>query len=246
MTHTYTITGMTCTGCQAKVQGLLSKVPGVTGIKIDLAGGTADIDMGRHIPTSELQAALKDYPKYQLTGMQEPVSPHTETAAEPQRSWLSTYKPILLVFAYILGGTLLIESVSGSFDGMRWMRHFMAAFFLVFSFFKLLDTNAFADSYSSYDIIAGRWHGWGLIYPFVELALGILYLTGVDPLLTDSVTLIVMGASIIGVVRSVLQKRTIRCACLGAVFNLPMSTITIIEDGLMIVMSAYGIAKMIF
>ncbi|NCU04658.1 MAG: heavy-metal-associated domain-containing protein, partial [Chitinophagaceae bacterium] len=36
---------------------------------------------------------------------------------------------------------------------------------------------------------------------------------------------------------SVLNKRKIRCACLGAVFNLPMSTITIIEDGLMIIMS---------
>jgi hypothetical protein len=46
-----------------------------------------------------------------------------------------------------------------------------------------------------------------------------------------------MGVSIIGVVRSVMNKRKIRCACLGAVFNLPMSTVTIIEDALMIVMS---------
>ena len=243
MTHNYTITGMTCTGCQAKVQGLLSKVPGVTAVGIDLAGGKASIDMSRHIPVSELQTALKDYPKYQLSAM---VSAHAEPTTEPQAAWLATYKPILLVFAYILGGTLLVEGVSSSFEGMRWMSHFMAAFFLVFSFFKLLDTTAFADSYSSYDIIAARWRGWGLIYPFVELALGILFLTGVDPLLTNTITLVVMGVSIIGVIRSVMQKRKIQCACLGAVFNLPMSTITIIEDGLMIAMSAYSIAKMIF
>jgi hypothetical protein len=49
---------------------------------------------------------------------------------------------------------------------------------------------------------------------------------------------LVMSISIIGVLQSVLNKRKIKCACLGAVFNLPMSTITIIEDALMIGMSA--------
>jgi len=47
-----------------------------------------------------------------------------------------------------------------------------------------------------------------------------------------------MSLSIIGVLQSVLNKRRIQCACLGATFNLPMSTVTIIEDGLMIAMSA--------
>jgi hypothetical protein len=46
-----------------------------------------------------------------------------------------------------------------------------------------------------------------------------------------------MTISLFGVLISVLQKRKIRCACLGAVFNIPMSTVTIIEDALMIVMS---------
>jgi hypothetical protein len=50
-----------------------------------------------------------------------------------------------------------------------------------------------------------------------------------------------MSLSIVGVLRSVLKRRAIRCACLGTVFNLPMSTITIIEDGLMIAMSAIAI-----
>jgi copper chaperone CopZ len=67
MTHTYQISGMTCSGCQNKVESLLYKVEGLTNVTIDLAKGTADITMGRHIPTDSLQAALKDYPKYQLT-----------------------------------------------------------------------------------------------------------------------------------------------------------------------------------
>ncbi|HEX7367596.1 MAG TPA: hypothetical protein VF273_10895 [Pelobium sp.] len=51
------------------------------------------------------------------------------------------------------------------------------------------------------------------------------------------ITLGVMSVSIIGVLQSVFNKSKIQCACLGAVFNLPMSTVTIIEDGLMITMS---------
>ena len=67
MTHSYSISGMTCSGCQAKVQHLLSTIKGVKNISIDLQNGEAEIEMETHIPTSELQATLKDYPKYQLS-----------------------------------------------------------------------------------------------------------------------------------------------------------------------------------
>ncbi len=64
------------------------------------------------------------------------------------------------------------------------------------------------------------------------------------PVIMNYVTLIVMSVSIIGVLQSVFNKRKIKCACLGAVFNLPMSTVTIIEDALMIAMSIAMIIKM--
>lgn len=118
------------------------------------------------------------------------------------------------------------------------MGHFMAGFFLVFSFFKLLDLQGFVESYSMYDIVATKWKGWGYIYAFTELALGVAFISGINPLVTNAVTFIVMSISIIGVLQSVLIKRKIKCACLGAVFNLPMSAITIIEDALMVGMSA--------
>ncbi len=82
---------------------------------------------------------------------------------------------------------------------------------------------------------------WGLIYPFIELALGIAYLVNVFPLLVNSVTLIVMAFSAIGVLRAVLSKQIIRCACLGTVFQLPMSTVTIIEDAGMAVMAGLAL-----
>ncbi len=121
---------------------------------------------------------------------------------------------------------------------MLAMRVFMSGFFLVFSFFKMLNLSAFADSYSMYDVVAKKFKAWGYLYAFIELGLGIAFALNFSPIITNWVTLFVMTISIVGVLQSVLNKRKIQCACLGAVFNLPMSTVTIIEDALMIVMSA--------
>ena len=118
------------------------------------------------------------------------------------------------------------------------MMHFMSGFFLVFSFFKLLDVGAFADSYAMYDIVARRSRAYALAYPFIELGLGLAYLAPISPFAVNLVTLIVMGVSTVGVVQSLVSKKKIRCACLGAVFNLPMSTVTLIEDVLMAGMAA--------
>lgn len=244
MKHTYNITGMTCTTCQDKVQHLLSKVDGVTEVSINLTNGDTDITMSKHIDTSVLKNALGNT-KYQLTE-KETVKQKTSPAAfeEEQKGWFETYRPILLVFGYITGITLLAQLANESFLWMQWMNHFMAGFFLVFSFFKILNLNGFAESYAMYDVVAKRWSGYGYLYAFIELALGIAYLTGFNPILINAVTLIVMSVSIIGVLQSVLDNKKIKCACLGAVFNLPMSTITIIEDALMIGMSALMLIKM--
>jgi cation transport ATPase len=234
MTHTYVINGMTCSSCVTRVQQLLSGVNGVEKVTIDPEKNKADIVMHHHIQTSALQQALKDHPKYQLS---EQVNHHTEATDEEPKTWFETYKPVILIFFYITGITFLIETING-FNVMRWMNNFMGAFFLTFSFFKMLDLKGFAESYFSYDIIAKRWMGYGYVYAFIEMLLGVAFITGFNPVLTNSVTFVVMSISTIGVLQSVLNKRKIKCACLGAVFNLPMSTITIIEDSLMIVMSA--------
>ena len=245
MTHTYKVSGMTCTGCQAKVQSLLTKVKSVSNVEIDLAKGEATIQMDKHIATSALQDALKDYPKYKLSEIAVQHSPVFSEESEEAKTWLATYKPILLIFAFITGITLLNEWVTGDFLWMRWMSNFMAGFFLVFSFFKLLNLKGFAESYSMYDVVAKKWSGWGDVYAFVELALGIAFLTGFNPILTNSITFVVMSVSVIGVLQSVFNKRKIKCACLGDVFNLPMSTITIIEDALMIGMSGVMLLTML-
>ena len=217
----------------------------VKSVSIDLPKGEASIEMSSHIPTAELKSSLKDYPKYQLEEKQVVHQMESSYTDEEKRSWFATYKPLLVVFTYITGITILIETARGGFVWEAWMQNFMAAFFLVFSFFKILNLKGFAESYAMYDIVAKQWNAWGYVYAFIELGLGLSYLLKFNPLVTNAITFVVMGISIIGVLQSVLNKRKIKCACLGAVFNLPMSTITIIEDALMIVMSAMMIISMI-
>lgn len=221
---------MTCKNCVAKVKSELLKSGNITAAEVQLESPQATISMEKHMSVAELQTLVSKSGKYTV---------EEGDVAMPGQNWFATYKPLLLIGAYITGGTLLVEWVSGGFDAERWMMHFMAAFFLVFSFFKLLDLKGFADSYSSYDIIARNWRGWGYVYAFIELGLGLAYLTHFSPAVTNIITLVVMTVSLIGVIQAVSSRKTIRCACLGGVFNLPMSTVTIVEDGLMIAMSAY-------
>ena len=239
MTHTYQITGMTCANCEAKVKSALLSLPDIESAEVSKATGTATITMAKHIALSELQKAIAEKGNYNIT------AEHHSEATEQAKSWLETYKPILLIFAYITTIALLIQFSNHHFMLMQFMQHFMAGFFLTFSFFKLLNLSGFAESYAMYDVIAKRIPAWGYVYAFTELALGIAFLINFNPLVTNAITFLVMTVSIIGVLQSVLNKKKIQCACLGAVFNLPMSTVTIIEDALMIAMSAVMLLQMI-
>lgn len=235
MTHTYNISGITCGNCVAKVKSELLKMGDITEANVQQEAPQATISMQQHVPLQALQAAISKAGHYTIT--EAGHSMHTAAAGEDNRSWFETYKPILLIFFYISLVTIIAATSANGFDGMKAMRIFMSGFFLAFSFFKLLDIKGFAESYSTYDVLAKKSMAWGYIYPFLELALGIGYAVNFNPLLLNAGTFIVMAISIIGVLQSVFNKRKIRCACLGAVFNLPMSTVTIIEDALMIAMS---------
>lgn len=195
----------------------------------------AVIEMNRHISTKELQNAIGN-PKYTIV---ENAQVHDTHMTSNSTSWFLTYKPLLLIFAFITGVSGIVSYHHESIHGMQFMNIFMAGFFLVFSFFKFLDLKGFASSYTMYDIIAKKIPVYGFIYPFLELTLGIAYLTGFNPIVTNLATIIIMGVSSIGVIESVLNEKKIQCACLGAVFNLPMSTVTIIEDLLMVGMATW-------
>ncbi len=232
MTHTYQITGMTCSGCEDKVKRSLLLLPEVSAVEVSKDTDMAIISMEKHIALEGLQMALGGKEsKYQISANQ-----HIEFNEEAKSFW-QTYKPVLLLFTYLFGFSLIASWHNQTIDWMRFMRFFMSGFFLSFSYFKLINLKAFSESYAMYDVIAKKFKPWGYVYAFIELGLGIAFAINYSPVLINLITLIVMSISIVGVVESVINRRKIQCACLGAVFNLPMSTITIIEDLLMIIMS---------
>jgi copper chaperone CopZ len=244
MTHEYQIAGMTCGNCVAKVKSELLKLGDVTAADIRLQSPQATISMAKHIDTAVLQQAVTKAGNYTITDtgrhmMATPV--HSEEIAEEK----SSYFPIFLIFGFITGISLLAQATKYAFSWMQWMSHFMAGFFFVFSFFKLMNLKGFAEGYRSYDVVAKRFNAWGYIYPFVELALGMAFLTGFNPLATNIITFVVMGISSIGVIQSLLKKTRFQCACLGTVIKLPLSKVTLVEDMLMVVMSAIMITVIV-
>ncbi|WP_029281646.1 heavy-metal-associated domain-containing protein [Pedobacter sp. R20-19] len=233
MTHTYQLTGMTCSGCENKVKNNLLILPDVSSVEVSKEASSATISMDKHISLDALQQALGGQEsKYQISD----ATPNE--VVEETKSWAATYKPILLIFGYVTAISLIVSLQNSPIDIMVFMRVFMAGFFLTFSFFKMLNLKAFAESYAMYDIVAKKFSPWGYIYAFIELGLGLSFALNLSPVIVNWVTLIVMTVSILGVLESVINKKKIQCACLGAVFNLPMSTVTIVEDAIMIGMSA--------
>jgi copper chaperone CopZ len=259
MKTTYPLSGLHCGSCVAKVTKALLPLAGevtvtlspmqatVTDAKVDFAALKNAVEQAGKYVLQENSAVVQAFT----------AQPATESIALTP-TWFATYYPLLLIAVYILLASLLLQiglhaAAMGEPMGLgthimmglhsvtagETMRYFMAGFFLVFSFFKLLDIRAFANAYAGYDLLAARWHGWGLVYPFVELALGMAYLSNFSLVLTNWVTVIVMGFSAIGVIRAVLNKTQIQCACLGTVFKLPMSTVTIVEDVGMVLMAAW-------
>jgi copper chaperone CopZ len=231
---TYPLIGLHCNACVGRVTKALA--PLAEEVQVSLTPQQVLIKNSR-VSMSDLQAAVSAAGKYVLSAPEKVVEP--TLSASPEKSWLQTYQPLLLILGFVLASSVLVQVGQGR-DAVwhETMRYFMAGFFLVFSFFKLLDIRAFANAYAGYDLLAAKWHSWGLIYPFVELALGLAYLANWNPAFTHITTLLVMGFSAIGVIRAVLSKTKIQCACLGTVFQLPMSTVTIVEDVGMVLMAA--------
>lgn len=242
MVHTYTIHGMTCGNCVARVKSELLKLGDIVSADVQLQAPQATLEMSKHISTTVLQQAIGKAGHYTIAeadgGMMKAGAANEVTGEK------DSYFPVFLIFGFIAGVTLLVQVTGDSFSWSHWMSHFMAGFFLVFSFFKLLNLEGFAQGYATYDIVAKKFPAWGYIYPFVELLLGLAFLTGVQPLGTNIATFIVMGVSCIGVIQSLVKKTPFQCACLGTVIKLPLSKVTLFEDLLMVAMSGFMIIQL--
>jgi len=232
-------TNIKCQNCVSKVAPVLDADRNI----VDWSVRTDDdrkllFVTGEHIEPSHVRSLIKKAGFEAYDEIREPaieaLSPFIQ-AEPPSRE---TYFPLMLVFLYLAGFVALSQFRAVRWNAMASMNAFMGGFFIVFSFFKLLNIRGFADSYRTYDIVARGLPAYGYFYPFIELTLGVCYLTEFAPLVTNLANCAVMSVGAIGVARALLRKNKIQCACLGTVFNLPMSKITLVEDLLMAGMSA--------
>jgi hypothetical protein len=144
--------------------------------------------------------------------------------------WLRRYFPMVLVMGLLAVASLAAES---------WMMAFMAGFYIVSGALKLLDMNGFSTAFARYDLIAMRFKPWGLLYPFVELALGFAFLFWVQMGLATIVALLLSIVSMVSAIRVARRQEDVACACLGTGFTFPVGSMSIIEGAGMSVMAAW-------
>ena len=237
MKHTYKISGMTCGSCKASVEKNLNDLDEVTNVVVNPEKEEVIITMRNHIEVETLQKALPS--KYTIS-MKEHKNVFASTQkssfdTEEEKSKLQQLKPLLLIIFYIAVASILLHYKNWSWS--EFMLDFMGLFYIVFSFFKMLDLKGFPDSFRMYDPLAKRIPIYGWIYPFIETALGLMFLMRFEVNIALIITLVILGITTIGVTKTLLDKKSIRCACLGTALKLPMTEATFIENAIMIVMA---------
>jgi len=227
MKQTFYIDGITCMSCVAKLKELYIEKQGVSEVEIEKESGKVTLSTNQKLSEATLSDGLAE--KYTLRASSV-FSENVEVS-----KWKQLY-PLYLIGAYLF-----------AFSGYRWatssledaMLDFMGGFFLVFSFFKFLDLKGFAPSFGMYDPIAKKLPFYGKVYPFLEVILGALFIARFEVQILLYITLVILGSTTLGVIRSLLDKRQIQCACLGTALKLPMTEATFIENAVMLAMTFY-------
>lgn len=231
MEQAYEILGMHCESCTKKIKTALEADENIISAKVTLKPSKAALNLKKNLTDQSINELLSSAGEYKLKNK----STTNQKSLEDEKK--ESIYPLYLIVIYILI-TVTTPALSSNNFNISWLMHkFMAGFFIVFSFFKLLDLNGFASAFRGYDLLAKRFKVYGFTYPFIELILGITFLTEVFLPYAYILTIIIMGFGSIGVLQSLLKKNTIQCACLGTVLNLPMTKITLIENLTMVVMA---------
>lgn len=235
MKHIYKVTGMTCGSCKASVEESLTSLQNVQNAVVDLATKEVTIEMDQHIPLEDLQKVLAEKYKISEIAQKKEGSYVASELFDEEQSKLVQLKPLFLILGYITIASVLMHRNDWSWG--EFMLDFMGLFYIVFSFFKMLDLKGFPDSFRMYDPLAKKVPVYAKIYPFIETALGLMFLMRFEVNIALLITLVVLGITTIGVTKTLLDKKAIRCACLGTALKLPMTEATFIENAIMIVMA---------
>jgi hypothetical protein len=149
-------------------------------------------------------------------------------------SWHDYWPLIAIAVAALIAGTIGWWQTN---EVMRAMSLFMGTGLFLLASLKVYNVSEFAMAFAKYDLIAKRSDVYARWYPFLELMLAVGYLVGVYLLAVNIITFVVMAVGAVGVYQKMHDEEVVMCACLGAVFNVPMTWVTLTEDSLMAVMA---------
>lgn len=233
----YKITGMTCKGCKATVENSLNLLDQVRSCNADIRLGELTLRLNKDVSLKSLQNVIpKKYIINEQISLPEIPGEILDDVTN-RGSKLKQLKPLFLILFYITSSSILINYQN--WNSNKFMLDFMGLFFISFSFFKMLDLEGFSESFKMYDPLAKRTSIYGVLYPFIETALGLMFLMKIEVSSALILSVFVLGLTTIGVIKVLISKKTIQCACLGSVLKLPMTEATFIENVIMIFMSIF-------
>ena len=224
----FKISGMTCNGCRSTVENKLSSLDGIDNVQVDLSNGEAIIYSKNPISFSLISNSLPS--KYKVINKGDAKDNEIVKSSK-----IKQLLPLFIIFGYISITSILLNFKE--WNSINAMLDFMGLFYIIFSFFKILDIKGFSRSFKMYDPLAKKITTYGYIYPFIEILLGLMFLTRTEVNIALLITIIILGITSVGVTQTLLNKRKINCACLGTTLKLPMTEATFIENAIMIIMA---------
>lgn len=147
-----------------------------------------------------------------------------------------SYWPIIGIYSL---SAFLVYFTSKFQTNPDYMASMMGFVLFLFGLIKLGDVRGFAKAFSKYDPIAKRLSFYAIAYPFIEIFLGILFITQLFLLPVTLITLVIYSASFYGAIVTLLKKEDHPCVCLGTYFKLPFSKVTLSESIFMNGMSVW-------
>jgi glutaredoxin len=157
----------------------------------------------------------------------------------------TTYRPVIALFAMTaLTAAAAGFAVDGSVLSLRVAEWFIAFSMVVLALLKLQNVEKFATMFLNYDLLAQRWVPYGRIYPFAEATAGLLMVAGALDWLSIPLALFIGTVGAASVFKAVyIDRRELKCACVGGDSNVPLGFISLTENLMMIGMALWMLFK---
>ena len=224
----FEIKGIKCNKCINEILSKLKQNEELNQIEINSSENQLKLSSTKKLTEKKIQSYLKS--KYKVTEIKKERNLNKTSLKK-----LKQLFPLLLIITYILISSILLNY--NNLIIKEFMLDFMGQFFIVFSFFKFLNLRGFKNSFKIYDPLAKKFNFYGWLYPIVETLIGISFLIRFEYQIFAYFSILILTPTTIGVIRVLNKKEGIKCACLGSILNLPMTEATLVENGLMILMS---------